>query len=103
MTLEVFCSIIGSIIVAGFSFLGVRYQSNKHYEKNQLQLDTDRQLLQKEFEGYKAFLKEVNKNLQMDIQTLSERVEKHNEYGRKIPAIEKDIEHIKERLDNIEK
>ena len=93
---------ITTLIVGFLTFLGVVYQSNKNFDKQQAQSDTQRQLLETKFDDYKEFLHQVNKDIKKDIETLSVRVDEHNNYGIKIPVIEKEIEGLKRRLCNLE-
>ena len=43
-----------------------------------------------------------NKEIKSDIEKLSARVDEHNNYGIKIPVIEKELESVKRRLINLE-
>ena len=91
-----------TLIVGGLTLVGVIYQSNKTFDKQQSQSDTDRQLLEQKFDDYKEFLHEVNKGIKDEIATLSNRVDEHNNYGIKIPVIEKELESVKRRLTRLE-
>ena len=93
---------ITTLIVGFLTFLGVVYQSNKNFDKQQAQSDTQRQLLETKFDDYKEFLHQINKDIKRDIDTLSARVDQHNNYGIKIPVIEKEIEGLKQRIINLE-
>lgn len=91
-----------TLLVGGITLLGVIYQSNKNFDKQQAQADTDRQLLEQKFDDYKEFIHQINKGIKEDICTLSKRVDEHNNYGIKIPVIEKELESVKRRLTNLE-
>ena len=91
-----------TIIVGLFTLFGVMYQSNKNYDKQQEQLHTNNELLKQEFNDYKEFLHQLNKDLKHDIEVLSSRVDEHNSYGIKIPVIEEKIERINARLHKLE-
>lgn len=91
-----------TLLVGLLTLLGVIYQSNKNFDKQQAQSDTDRQLLEQKFEDYKEFVHQINKGIKDDICTLSKRVDEHNNYGIKIPVIEKELESVKRRLTNLE-
>lgn len=95
-------TITATIIVGGLTLIGVIYQSNKTFDKQQAQSDTDRQILEQKFDDYKEFLHQINKGIKEDICTLSKRVDEHNNYGIKIPVIEKELESVKRRLTNLE-
>ena len=89
-------------MVGCLTLVGVIYQSNKAFSKQQAQSDTEQKLLEQKFKDYKEFLHRINKDIKSDIEQLSQRVDEHNNYGIKIPVIEKEIENIKRRLNNLE-
>lgn len=91
-----------TLAVGALTLIGVIYQSNKTFDKQQAQSETERQLLKQEFEDYKEFLHQINKGLKEDIGKLSQRVDEHNNYGIRIPVIEKELESVKRRLTNLE-
>lgn len=91
-----------TLIVGGFTLLGVIYQSNKSYDKQQANAEADRKVLEQKFDDYKEFLHQINKGIKDDICTLSKRVDEHNNYGIKIPVLEKELESVKRRLTNLE-
>ena len=91
-----------TLIAGGLTLLGVIYQSNKNFDKQKAQSDTDQQLLTQKFEDYKEFLHQINKDIKADIEKLSKRVDEHNSYGVRIPVIEKEIESIKRRISRLE-
>ena len=91
-----------TIVVGLLTLLGVIYQSNKNADKQQMQAESERQLLEQKFEDYKEFLHQINKSIKNDIETLSKRVDEHNNYGIKIPVIEKELESVKLRLGKVE-
>lgn len=101
----IFSVIISSsvtLIVGILTFLGVIYQTNKKADSQKKQLDTNHRLLEQQFIDYKEFLHQSNKELKRDIEALTERVNEHNNYGIRIPVIEKELESIKRRIKNLE-
>ena len=91
-----------TLLVGGITLVGVIYQSNKNFDKQQAQADTQQQLLEQKFEDYQELVHLSNKEIKSDIEKLSARVDKHNNYGIKIPVIEKELESVKRRLTNLE-
>lgn len=91
-----------TLLVGGITLVGVIYQSNKNFDKQQAQAEAEQKILDQKFEDYKEFLHQVNKGIRDDINILSKRVDEHNNYGIKIPVIEKELESVKRRLTNLE-
>ena len=87
-----------TLIVGGFTLLGVIYQSNKSFDKQQANAEADRKVLEQKFDDYKEFLHQINKGIKDDICTLSKRVDEHNNYGIKIPLLENRLENVERRL-----
>lgn len=104
MTLFISTIITGCItlLVGVLTLCGVIYQSNKNFDKQQAQAEAEQKILDQKFEDYKEFLHQVNKGIKEDINTLSRRVDEHNNYGIKIPVIEKELESFRRRLENLE-
>lgn len=98
----VIISSCSAIVVALISLWGIKYQTNKNYEKAQAQAETDRILLKQQFEDYQVFLHQINKDLKEDIEKLSDRVDEHNSYGRKIPVLESKIDDLTNRVSRLE-
>lgn len=91
-----------TLTVGGLTLIGVIYQSNKNFDKQQAQSEAEQKLLDQKFEDYKEFTHQINKGIKEDIAVLSKRVDEHNNYGIKIPVIEKELESVKRRLTNLE-
>lgn len=95
-------AIITPIIVGILTLCGVVYTSNKQYSKQQADSAAAHLVLKTELEEYKKFLHEVNKGLKEDIKQLSDRVSEHNDFGRKIPVMEKQLENMEKRIEKLE-
>ena len=91
-----------TLLVGGITLVGVIYQSNKNFDKQQAQADTQQRLLEQRFDDYQELVHLSNKEIKNDIEKLSARVNEHNNYGIKIPVIEKELESVKRRLTNLE-
>lgn len=97
--------IIFAIITLGGSLLtllGVIYTAHRQSNKQQADADTAQKLLKQELDNYKEFLHTVNKGIKEDINRLSDRVDEHNNYGREIPVIKRDIELLSQRVEKLE-
>lgn len=99
-------SAVVSILVAGISFAGVVYQTNKTYSKQRDEITNSIQqsnaVFKQEFQDYKEFLHQINKDLKSDIITLSNRVDQHNNFGIQIPVIEEKIKRLDARMEKVE-
>ena len=91
-----------SVIVGILTLAGVIYQSNKTFDKQKAETDTERKLLAQEFRDYKDLIHQVNKDIKSDVEKLSRKVDEHNNYGVRIPVLEKEIEGMKIRISNLE-
>lgn len=91
-----------SVIVGILTLAGVIYQSNKIFDKQKAEADTERKLLAQEFRDYKDLIHQVNKDIKSDVEKLSRKVDEHNNYGVRIPVLEKEIEGMKIRISNLE-
>lgn len=91
-----------SIMVAIITLVGVVYQSNKAFNKQQAQFEQSNTVFKQEFKDYKEFLHQINKDLKSDIITLSNRVDQHNNFGIQIPVIEEKIKRLDARMEKVE-
>lgn len=101
ITSTIICSCI-TLLVGALTLFGVIYQSNKQFDKQQAQAEAEHKILNQKFEDYKDFLHQVNKEIKNDINILSKRVDEHNNYGIKIPLMEKELESMEKRLSILE-
>lgn len=100
--ITIIISAITSIVVAIITLLGVIYQSNKTFNKQQSQFEASNNVFRQEFKDYKEFLHQINKDLQNDIKTLSTRVDQHNNFGIQIPVLEEKIKRLDARMIKVE-
>lgn len=75
-------SLIGSLLVAGFTLFGVIYSSNKTADRVALQV-------QNELKTHQAVTDEK-------IKELTREVREHNNFAQKIPLLEQRIERLEE-------
>jgi hypothetical protein len=81
-------NIIGSIIVALISLIGIVYSVNKSNDKLNQQIQYEMKVRQ-------AVTDEK-------ITELTREVREHNNFARRMPVVEKEIEHINHRIDDLE-
>lgn len=100
--MTILISAVTSIVVAIITLVGVVYQSNKTFNKQQAQFEQSNNVFKQEFKDYKEFLHQINKDLKSDITTLSNRVDQHNNFGIQIPVIEEKIKRLDARMEKVE-
>lgn len=87
-------SFLGSVIVALIALWGIKIQSKKQDSK----FDTFQTDVREDIKTEMQIQQAITSN---ELKHLTEEVRKHNNFAVKIPAIEKDIDNIKEDIEGI--
>ncbi len=92
---EAWIGLIGSIIVAGISLIGVIYtgKSNQRVMLEQLKAHSD---------SSDAKLEKAQAVTDTKLETLTAEVRKHNGFAEKIPVIEEKIKVANKRIEDLE-
>lgn len=93
---DAWIGLLGSVIVAVISLIGVIYngKSNQRVMMEQLKAHSD---------SSDAKLEKAQAVTDTKLENLTAEVRKHNGFAEKIPALEEKINGIDKRIDNLEK
>jgi len=97
---EAWIGLIGSVIVAVISLIGVIYngKSNREETVKQMQLE-----LKAHSDTQDAKLEKAQAVTDTKLENLTAEVRKHNNFAEKIPALEENVKFVNKRIDDLER
>lgn len=97
---EAWIGLIGSVIVAVISLIGVVYNGKSNREQTVKQMQFE---LKAHSDSQDAKLEKAQAVTDTKLENLTEEVRKHNGFAEKIPVIEEKIKVANKRIDDLER